>query len=253
MTEYSITIGIDLGDAYSAVCVLDKEGDVIEERKVRTTRAALRKRFGPMKPARVAMESGTHSRWVSALLNGLGHEVLVGDARRLRMIYANEKKTDRVDAETLARVGRFDPRLLHPIHHRGPEVRQRTQLVNHIRQTVKTFGHALPACDTEQFWRKMPPLIPAELNPGVQPLFTMLTAIQRQIRDYDRQIESVSVQRYPETQRLRAIVAVARKLSVLLFRLWVDPTPYDPWYEPPQATPSTRRSPQHRLLQGRPA
>jgi transposase len=70
---------------------------------------------------RVVMEVGTHSPWVSRLLQLLGHEVLVANARRVRLIYANDAKNDKVDAETLARVGRLDPKLLFPIRHRGEE------------------------------------------------------------------------------------------------------------------------------------
>jgi hypothetical protein len=60
------------------------------------------------------LEAGTHSPWVSRLLADLGHEVLVANPRRLRLIYENENKSDRVDAEYLARVGRLDPSLLAP-------------------------------------------------------------------------------------------------------------------------------------------
>ncbi len=62
---------------------------------------------------------GTHSPWASRLLAEMGHEVLVADARKLRAIYANEMKSDSVDAQMLARIARLDPRLLSPIRHRG--------------------------------------------------------------------------------------------------------------------------------------
>jgi hypothetical protein len=50
---------------------------------------------------RIAIETGTHSPWVSRLLEELGHEVLVANARKVRLIYANKRKTDEVDAENL--------------------------------------------------------------------------------------------------------------------------------------------------------
>jgi transposase len=45
MNEYNTTIGIDLGDKYSAICVLDAQEDVVEESKLRTTQADFTNRF----------------------------------------------------------------------------------------------------------------------------------------------------------------------------------------------------------------
>jgi transposase len=74
----------------------------VEEGRVATTVTAMRKRFGRTAPARIALEAGTHSPWVSRLLEELGHEVLVANPRKLRMIYQSDSKNDRADAETLA-------------------------------------------------------------------------------------------------------------------------------------------------------
>ena len=43
-----------------------------------------------------------------------GHEVPVANARKLRLIYTNKRKTDEVDAQNLARLARVDPKLLLP-------------------------------------------------------------------------------------------------------------------------------------------
>ncbi len=115
----TITIGLDLGDRFSTFCVLDAAGTVCATGRGRTTPEALRQQFGAEPPARIVLEVGTHSPWVSRLLAELGHEVLVANARQLRLIYGSDRKTDCVDAETLARLGRLDPALLHPIRHRG--------------------------------------------------------------------------------------------------------------------------------------
>src|SRR3712207_179048 len=113
-----LTVGIDLGDKVSRVCVLDQDGEIIEEGSVRTTDGALRQRFAAMTPTRVAIEAGTHSPWVSRLLEECGHEVLVANPRKMRLIYESDRKCDRVDAESLARLARLDPNLLAPIEHR---------------------------------------------------------------------------------------------------------------------------------------
>ena len=34
----SVTVGLDVGDKHSQVCVLDAKGEVIEESRIRTTR-----------------------------------------------------------------------------------------------------------------------------------------------------------------------------------------------------------------------
>ena len=47
---------------------------------------------------RIAIEAGTHSPWDSGLIEECGHEVLVANARKLTLIYANKRKTDEIDA-----------------------------------------------------------------------------------------------------------------------------------------------------------
>jgi transposase len=118
-----MTGGVDLGDKYSYLCLIDTQsGEVIEEGRLRTTPEGLRRRFASEPPLRIAIETGTHSPWVSRLLEECGHEVLVANARKLRLIYANKRKTDQIDAENLARLARLarvDPKLLYPLKHRG--------------------------------------------------------------------------------------------------------------------------------------
>jgi transposase len=142
-----MTAGLDLGDKYSYLCLIDTvSGEIAEEGRLRTTPEALRRRFTSERPLRIAIETGTHSPWVSRLLEECGHEVLVANARKLRLIYANKQKTDEVDAENLARLARLDPKLLYPVAHRGEDSQAhmaiirsrqaligcRTQLVNHV-------------------------------------------------------------------------------------------------------------------------
>jgi transposase len=115
------TVGIDLGDRQSRVCILSAEGDVREEGWIATTEAALVPRFRAMARARIVMEVGTHSPWVSRLLQAAGHEVIVANPRQLRLITHSSTKTDRNDAEMLARLGRADPGLLKPVAHRSKE------------------------------------------------------------------------------------------------------------------------------------
>jgi transposase len=156
-----MTAGLDLGDKYSYLCLIDQEGgEVVEEGRLRTTPEAFRRRFASEQPMCIAIEAGTHSPWASRVLKECGHQVLVANARKLRLIYTNKRKTDEIDAENLARLARLDPKLLYPLKHRGEDsqahmgvvrsrqalVGCRTQLVNHVRGAVKSFGGRLPKC-----------------------------------------------------------------------------------------------------------
>jgi transposase len=98
--EPRTTAGVDIGDKYSYLCLLDTQsGEVIEEGRLRTSPEAFRRRFSSEQPPmRIAIEAGTHSPWASRVLEECGHDVLVANARKLRLIYANKQKTDEIDA-----------------------------------------------------------------------------------------------------------------------------------------------------------
>ena len=115
------TIGMDLGDKHNQVCILNEQGDVTKTVRIGNTRTAIEKFFKPYSGCLVAIETGTHSPWISRLLKELGCEVLVGNARRLRAIWDTDYKTDVRDAEMLARLARFDRKLLHPVEHRNEQ------------------------------------------------------------------------------------------------------------------------------------
>ena len=147
------TVGIDLGDRFSRYCMVNADGEVMEEGRMATTVAALERHFAGEARQRV-VECGTHSPWVSRLLRGMGHEVWVANARKIRAITASESKNDRNDAEKLARFAAYDPQLLSPIQHHSPErqrdlnllqarntlVRARTMLVNALRGLIKVLA-----------------------------------------------------------------------------------------------------------------
>src|SRR5579871_6915847 len=119
ISRQTLTIGLDLGDRNSWYCVLDEVGQIQLEQRVRTTAKALREVFRAMPRSRIALEIGTHSPWISRLLSEVGHEVIVANARKVRLIGESRKKDDRLDAHTLARLARIDPELLYPVKHRS--------------------------------------------------------------------------------------------------------------------------------------
>jgi transposase len=76
--HHDVTADIDIGDRYSHLCLLDTQsGEVIEEGRILTNHLALQKRFSGSKPMRISIETGTHSPWISRMLEECGHEVLV--------------------------------------------------------------------------------------------------------------------------------------------------------------------------------
>jgi transposase len=243
MTEAStnsstMTIGIDLGDRKSHICVLDAAGEVVEEGTIATTPKALRARFEGMAATRIALEVGGHSAWVSELLKELGHEAIVANARKLRMIFQSDSKNDRLDAQQLARVARMDPKLLYPIEHRDRAARAdlsvmrsrdalvvtRTRLVNHIHGVLKSFGHRVKKYAAPGFHRQVAGQIPEELQPALAPLLDTLAAIAEQVLGFDREIRRLRTKVYPETDLLSQVGGVG-PITALCYVLTIeDPT-----------------------------
>jgi transposase len=231
-----MTAGLDLGDRYSYLCHIDTEnGEVIEEGRLRSTPEAFGRRFASEQPMRIAIEAGTHSPWASRVLEECGHEVLVANSRKTRLIYSNKRKTDETDAENLARLASVDPKLLYPLNHRGEDsqahlaiirsrealVGSRTQLVNHVRGAVKSFGARLPKCPARSFHKRAPEHIPEALWPALGPILEQIGSLTERIRDYERQLETISKEHYPETELLRQVEGVGA-LTALAFVLTLE-------------------------------
>ncbi len=230
-----ITVGIDLGDKYSHVHVLGEDGETVEEGRVKTVESGFHQRFGGVAPVRVVMEVGTHSPWVSRLLASLGHEVVVANPRTVGLIARSSKKTDRHDAETLARIGRVDAGLLQPVQHRGAQaqqdlalltaraalVRARTMLVNTVRGVVKASGGRIVTCDTRSFPKHANRDLPVELRAGLTPLLEEIASLSGQVQELDRRINRVIAERYPAARAIQQVPGVG-PVTALWFVLTVD-------------------------------
>ena len=230
-----LTVGLDIGDRFTQVCVLDEDGEVMEEGRISTTPRAFQQRFAAMLPTRLVLEAGTHSLWASRLLGELGHEVIVANPRMLRFIYGNNSKNDRADANYLARVGKLDPGLLHPVVHRSEEVmahrallrsrdilvHSRARLIIHARSLVKPFGFKLPHCSTTAFVGKAQEHVPEILAPALGPVFGIISALNDQIRELDKKIEALARETYRETALLTQVQGVGT-LTMLSFMLTIE-------------------------------
>lgn len=230
-----LTIGIDLGDRKSHYCVLDDSGEVLSEGRFQTTEAGFERQFEHLDPNRIVIETGTHSGWVSRLLESWGHEVYVANARKVRLIHGGDTKSDRLDAEKLARLGRYDVRLLSPIRHRDGEqqadlsvlrareslVWTRTKLINSVRGLVKSAGHRVPSCSSERFTQEAKTAVPAQLRGAVAYVLEMIDGLNEKIRYYDELIEHMARERYPESALLKQVPGVGT-LSAMAFMLTIS-------------------------------
>jgi transposase len=231
-----LTIGLDVGDKNSYFAVLDYVEEFLEEGEVETTKEALRGLFKRFPSARVVQETGTHSAWISDLLEELGHEVIVANARRVAPIYRAGEKLDPVDARMLARLGRFDVKLVWPTCVRGARerkaltmlkareelVKSRTQQVNHIRSQVKSWGGRIAGRTAKSFGNIKAAELPKEVRPALMPLVKMIRKATSEISAYDRRIEKLCTDHYPETKRLMQVNGVG-PITALAFVLVIGP------------------------------
>jgi transposase len=209
-------------------------GNKVKEGEVPTTKVGMNAQFGKMAHCRMVLEVGSHSQWVSRQLAEMGHEVIVANPRKVKLISQGAKKNDRMDAQQLARLGRADPELLSPIQHRGPEaqvdlaviraraglVEVRTDIVNTARGLVKPMGERLKKCDTDYVKESLADGLSAAAQGAIRPLLKSVEEINKQIAVYDQQLEEMA-KRYPETALLKQIHGVGT-LTALAFILTLD-------------------------------
>ncbi len=233
----SFSIGIDIGDKKSRYCVLDAQGAILAEDSIATTREELSAYFSSIPKARLSIEVGTHSPWISALLESHGHTVYVANPRKMESIHKNRRKNDKVDARTLARLVRADPELLYPIRHRGVEVRQdmvmlrarealvgvRTALINSMRGLVKSVGGRLPACSAHSFHNSVVDSIPESLDGALRPMLEQIESLTEKIKTYDKQVEALGAKKYPETGALQQVKGVGSLTSLAFILTLEDP------------------------------
>src|SRR6266540_1908181 len=222
-----VTVGLDLGDRSSRYCILNEAGGKASEDQLATTTVGLDSLFAKMASCRIALEVGTHSPWVSRHLAAMGHEVIVANPRKVRLITESVKKNDRMDAEQLARLARVDPKLLAPIRHRGAEaqadlaviraraelVEARTGLINCARGLAKPMGERLKKCDADQVKEALADGLGEAVQTVIRPLLKSVEAISEQIAVYDEKIGGIA-KRYPETELLTQVYGVGTLIAL---------------------------------------
>lgn len=229
------TLGLDLSDKTAEACQISEDGKIVRRGKVNLTQTALRRWLSQGTKLRVVLETGTHSPWVERVAKECGHETLVANPKRLPLISKSQKKTDANDAELLARLGRADPQLLSPIQHRGVEaqtdlevirardnlVQCRTSLINHVRGAVKSTGVRLKSCSTTLFHKRALEQLPDELTIVLKPMIEQIATLTASISEYDKMVEGLCEEKYPETQLLRQVHGVGA-LTALTYLLVLE-------------------------------
>jgi transposase len=224
--EEGLVIGVDLGDKESQVCALGADKQIRHEDRVSTTTPRLQEFFGKLKSCMVVMEAGSHSPWVSRLLEGMGHQVLVVDPRRLKLISQSDSKNDRADARILAQVAAGMPELLRVVKHRSAEtqkdltvIRSRARLVEvrtklwcSLRGLSKSLGHRLPR---RVKWEEL-----GEWSEILKPLWKALEDVSKRIEEYDKKVQELE-KKYPAAVWLQQIGGVGPLIS-LTFVLTLD-------------------------------
>ena len=204
-------IGMDLGDKNHKAVVLAADGTEVERAEVKNTPEQVQEFLARHPGALLAVETGTHCRWISRLAAGLGHEVLVGNTRKLRMIWNSSRKNDWNDAEMLAKLARADRSLLVPVKLRDDEsqellrlvkardilVKHRAGIVNMIRGFCKAQGVRMDGCTTEAFVRQEFD-VPKVLREVTQPLFAVLRELSKKVALFDKILVRSLEKKHPE-------------------------------------------------------
>jgi len=230
-----VTVGLDLGDRRHRYCVLDGAGGIVEEESVGNDRASLAGLSSRYPGALMVMEAGCHSPWVSRYLEAQGCRVLVANPRKLRAIYQNQRKSDRRDAQMLARIGRLDPALLYPIRHgseqaqadllriklRDSLVRARVALINSVRFTLKSLGYTVRNPSSERFHKVAGEGLPEALLQVIAPSVQALAELTMRIKVLEREINTLAQTKYPQTAQLQQIPGVG-PITALYFVLKIE-------------------------------
>lgn len=232
------SIGLDVSDRKSAAIGLDEAGEVILREMVPTTTPELTRWASAIAPTVIALEAGPHSPWISRLLTRCGHEVIVGNPAKIPSISRSRSKTDWRDAEQLARLARFDRKMLHEIKHRSEDtqkdlqlirtrdavVRARSKLISHVRATVKAHGHRVERCSTDAFSKRARTTLIQDMLDIVAPVLDVIDLVGATIASYDKQIEKLAATKYPETAWLQQITGVGTLTALAYVLVLADAT-----------------------------
>ncbi len=232
-----IHVGIDVHQKSSQVCELSEEGVILETSQIPSTESAYLRWFQNRETMRIVIECGGSSRWVFRLLREMGHEVLVVNPRRVRLIAESSLKTDKIDAEVLARLSCFGRGLLRPVYQRGDEasilqtrlrvrstlVRSRTTMINSIRGVLRSYGYRIPGRAISRFSIGYASLeLPSELRRALDPLYATVVELTMRIDILTKSLSKDSRQD-ERFRRLQTVPGVGPMVSLAFVSLIDNP------------------------------
>lgn len=230
----SNVIGIDLGDKTHIAVVFDEHGNESKPQRIPNTSISIGKLLAKHPGCTVVMEAGTHSPWISRLVESRDCTAHVGQPRKIRAIWDADDKSDERDARMLGRLYRFSPKMIPQVHHRGVEAQAdlavvkarkslkdaRQKLINHVRCTVKSLGGRLSSCGGASFAQKTWEEVPEELRPALKGVYASIETLSKEIKEAEKEIHRLC-ERYSETEWLMQIPGVG-PMTALSFVLVVE-------------------------------
>lgn len=237
----NLSVGIDLGADASVACLLDRAGKVVKTEAFSMSPDVVREMFGRDEPVTIVLEACNQAAWVSRLLEELGHVVLVCNPRRLKLIACSTLKTDKLDAEILARLARLsqmDPALVQgttvrsrstqlvrsQLRGREQLVKARTALISFVRSTLRADALPLHSCESKRFASKIDPsTLPADTWSVIEHPVAMIQELTMRIEAIEMSLQQAAKER-PEVQHLQEIDGIGLLTSLSFVLCIEDPT-----------------------------
>ena len=230
--EYCTTIGTDVSDRTTKICVMTKaeggERRIVVETTCATTKAGFEEAFAKFDRSwPIVFETGTHCRWMDRLFRKMGFKTIVANPGNIPSITKSNTKNDRNDARELARLAIADPAMLHPVflrdevyqqmlrfhHARNILISQRTQTINQMRGFAKSMGYRIEGSSTEKFHELSKAGWPRELEECAWPLMGILKTINLKIKAYDKLIARLAER--PEFKAMVERVRVVYGIGII--------------------------------------
>lgn len=167
-------VGLDVSQDVTHLCVVDRDGEIVWQGDCASTPQAIGQAIREYAPSatRIGLESGHLSTWHWHGLNDMGLPVICIDAYHAHgVLKLQMNKTDKNDAHGLAQIMRcgwykavqiksfesHESRTL--FRTRSNLVTMRTDLINQIRGTLKTFGVLIRGIAGVNFERRIQEII----------------------------------------------------------------------------------------------
>lgn len=221
-------VALDLAMNTIAFCEV-RAGAVIARRTARSMNALKDVLGANTPPARVAIEACREAWAIHDQLRAAGHEPVMIDTTRVKKLGIGQhgRKTDRIDAEVLARA--LEENRVPVAHVLSPARREiravlavrralvetRTQYVTTVRGLIRTTGTKLPGCTTENFVRRFREAgFDEELVALCEPLLVMLKSLDDQMIRVDRKLEQIASSE-PESKLLMTAPGVGLIVALM--------------------------------------